>query len=88
MLPGKPLVTTGLIALLLVSLERRTRISVFTAWSPVASTRGVCLPKLLSRSIRRLPKLAALKPLHHGVGMLHLQATQCGKQLVAFGGAE
>jgi hypothetical protein len=59
-----------------------------SAGSPVASARFSGFLKGAFRLLGRRPQLSALEPLHHGIRMALLQATQRRQQIVALGCAK
>jgi hypothetical protein len=88
MFPIESLLTTSLIAFALLLLEWLSRISMFSAGAPVPSARLGGFSKRALRLFGRCPQLPALKPLHHGVRMPFLQATQRRQKILALGCAK
>jgi hypothetical protein len=78
MLSRETLLATHLIALPLLLLERLTRVSMLSAWSPLTRSRLADLLKLCERRFRRVPQPPSLKPFHLRVGMAFLQSPQRG----------
>ena len=72
----EPLLATSLVALALLLLKGLPWIPMHSAGSPVASAGFSGFLKGAFRLLGRRPQLSALEPLHHGIRMALLQATQ------------
>jgi hypothetical protein len=59
------------------------RISMITAWAPLAITPRLYSLQILLRGFRRFPQAASREPLHLGVRMLVANAVECRQQVGA-----